>query len=218
MADYTLVLGNKTYSSWSLRGWLLMRQSGAAFDEIIVPLDLPGTRAELLRHSPAGKVPVLRTGDLTVWDSLAIAEFLNERFPEAGLWPADPEARAIARSAASEMHSGFAALRQRLPMDLRRDASGTADPVRDADLRADIARVQELWTECRGRFGQSGEFLFGKFCAADAFFAPVVTRFMTYGVPLEPLAAKYRDAVMSLPAMGDWIAAAKDEPWVIEDP
>ena len=218
MTNCTIVIGNKTYSSWSLRGWLLVQQSGAVFEEIVIPLDQPETKAEIHRYSPAGKVPVLRAGDLAIWDSLAIAEYLHERFPDAGLWPADTEARAIARAVSAEMHSGFMALRKRMPMDLRRQPPQALTRYTDGDLGADISRIQDIWRECRARFGRSGDFLFGDFCAADAFYAPVVTRFVSYGVELDPVAAAYRDAVMSWPAMHDWISAAKDEPWILQNP
>ena len=216
MADFTLVLGNKAYSSWSLRGWLIAKQCGMPFEEIVIPLDRPETKTEIKRHTSAGKVPVLHAEGSMVWDSLAIAEFLDERFPAAGLWPADPAARAAARSVAAEMHAGFAALRRRLPMDLKRPRGALRDAAPDGDgLDADISRIQEIWTDCRDQFGKGGDYLFGDFGAADAFFAPVVTRFDTYEVPLNKAAAAYRNAVMSWPAMGDWIAAAKTEPWVI---
>ena len=218
MADYTLVLGNKAYSSWSLRAWLVARQTGAPFEEVVIPLDRPDSKAEILRHNPAGRVPVLHAGDLTVWDTLAIAEFLNERYPGAGLWPADPAARATARSVAAEMHAGFAALRQEMPMDLRRSPGAARGAAPSGPLAADIGRIQEIWADCRVRFGQDGGYLFGRFGAADAFFAPVAVRFASYGVALDPPAAGYRDAVMSWPAMRNWIAAAKAEPWVIADP
>ncbi len=218
MADFTLVLGNKAYSSWSLRAWLVARQCAMPFEEIVIPLDRPETRTEIQRHSPAGKVPVVLAEGLTVWDTLAIAEYMNERFPAAGLWPADPVARAAARSIAAEMHAGFAALRRHLPMDLKRPPAPQHGAAPDDDLDADIKRIQEIWTGCRARFGQGGDYLFGDFGAADAFFAPVATRFATYDVALNEVAAAYRDAVMSWPAMRDWIAAAKTEPWVISNP
>jgi len=218
MTSCTIVIGNKTYSSWSLRGWLLIQQSGAVFEEIVIPLDRPETKAAIRRYNPAGKVPVLRAGDLTIWDTLAIAEYLHERFPDAGLWPAGVEARAIARAVSAEMHSGFLALRRRMPMDLRRPPPQALTRYTDGDLGANISRIQDIWRECRERFGGSGDFLFGDFCAADAFYAPVVTRFVSYGVELDPVAAAYRDAAMSWPAMRDWISAAKDEPWILENP
>jgi glutathione S-transferase len=215
MADFNLVLGNKAYSSWSLRGWLLARQTGAAFTELVIPLDLPGTKAQILAHSPSGRVPAVMDDDLTVWDSLAIAEYLHERYPDAGLWPEEPAARARARAVSAEMHAGFPVLRERLPMDLKRPR-GPQDGAPGPDLAAEIERVLAIWSDCRERFGGGGDFLFGGFSAADAFYAPVVTRFVTYAIPLPERAAAYRDSVMAWPAMGDWIAAAQEEPWEID--
>ena len=218
MTDYTLVLGNKTYSSWSLRTWLVMRQCGIAFEEIVIPLDRPETKAAIASYSPAGRVPVLHAGDLKIWDTLAIAEFLHETFPQAGIWPADPAARAHARSIVAEMHSGFETLREQMPMDLRHTPMPPRESLPDGQLGMDIGRTQEIWTDCRARFSHDGDFLFGQVSAADAFYAPVVLRFATYGVPLEETAATYRDAVLSWPTLRDWIAAAKSEPWVIANP
>ena len=219
MAQFTIVLGNKAYSSWSLRGWLMLKLTGAAFDEVVVPLDRPETKAAIRAHSPSGRVPTLKAGGLAVWDTLAIAEYLHERFPEAGLWPEDPAARAYARSVAAEMHAGFPALRARLPMDLKR---GPPEPgagiAVDRALAGEIVRIVAIWSDCRARFGGAGDFLFGRFGAADAFYAPVATRFVTYGVAIEGAAADYRDALMARPDLRDWIAAAKAEPWVIEEP
>jgi glutathione S-transferase len=218
MSEFTIVLGNKAYSSWSLRGWLMLKLTGAAFDEVVVPLDRPETKAAIRAHSPSGRVPTLKAEGLAVWDTLAIAEYLHERFPEAGLWPDDPGARARARSVAAEMHAGFAALRARLPMDLKR---GPPEPgagfAVDGALTGEIARIVAIWSDCRARFGGAGDFLFGRFGAADAFYAPVATRFVTYGVTLEGAAADYRDALMARPDLRDWIAAAKAEPWIIEE-
>lgn len=221
MTEYTLILGNKAYSSWSLRGWLLLKRSGVPFEERVVPLFRPGFKAEILAHSPSGRVPALVAGELTVWDSLAIAEYLHERHPEAGLWPEDPAARAVARAVAAEMHAGFAALRERLPMDLKRAplAPGEIDTSTGA-LGADIARICEIWRDCRARFGAvhpgDGRFLFGEFCAADAFYAPVATRLRGYGVALEGAAAAYRDALLAWPDLVAWTETAQAEPWVIE--
>ncbi len=218
MTEFTLILGNKAYSSWSLRGWLLLKRSGAAFEELVVPLDRPGSKAALLAHSPSGRVPALEAGALTVWDSLAIAEYLHERYPEAGLWPEDPAVRAVARAVTAEMHAGFAALRAHLPMDLKRApmAPGGYD-TGDAALGADIARIAEIWTDCRARAPNNGPYLFGEFGAADAFYAPVATRFRNYGVALEGAAAAYRDALLSWPDLVAWTEAAQAEPWVIEN-
>jgi glutathione S-transferase len=215
MAELTITLGNKNYSSWSLRGWLALKQTGAAFDEVVVPLDEPETKERILEASPSGRVPVLRHGALTIWDSLAIGEYLAERFPQAGLWPADAEARAVARAVTAEMHAGFAALRSHMPMDLRgrRPGFGSGPGVAE-----DIARIVAIWEDCRGRFGQGGDHLFGGFTLADAAFAPVATRFVTYDVALEGPAAAYRDAVLAWPALEAWTAAAQAEPWVIAFP
>ena len=215
MAELTIIVGNKNYSSWSLRGWLPLRQTGADFEEVVVPLDRPETKESLLRHSPSARVPVLRHGDLTIWDSLAIGEYLAERFPAAGLWPAEPEARAIARAVTAEMHAGFYALRKYMPMDIRGSFPGRG---RGPKVDRDIARIVALWEDCRASYGTGGEFLFGAPTLADAAFAPVVTRFATYEVALEGAAAAYRDTVLAWPALQEWSEAAREEPWVIEQP
>lgn len=211
MAEHTLIIGNKNYSSWSLRGWLPLRQTGVAFDEILIQLRGPDTRRQILQHAPSGRLPILKTPDLIVWDSLAIAEYLAERVPEAGLWPRDPVARARARSICCEMHSGFPDLRAEMPMDMR---ARRPDQGRTPGVLANIERVTGLWRACRER-ANGGAFLFGSFGIADAFYAPVVSRFVTYAVPLDPVCAAYRDAVMTWPAMREWMAAAKNEPWEI---
>lgn len=218
MADIAIFIGNKNYSSWSMRAWLALRQSGAAFDEILIPLDQAESAANLRRHSPTGRVPVLRHGSLLIWESLAICEYLAERFPAARLWPDDVAARAHARAVSSEMHAGFSELRRLMPMDIsRRWPSGD----RLNRVGEDIDRVTTLWRECRKRFGrggaEGGDFLFGRFSIADAMYAPVVTRFITYGVTLDPMCAAYVDAVQSWPAVQEWTAAAAGEPWVIQD-
>ena len=215
MADFKIVLGNKNYSSWSLRGWLALKCCGVAFDEEVIPLYQDDWRARLLAVSPAGKVPVLLHDGRTVWDSLAIVEYLAELFPTAGLWPEDPGARAQARAVAAEMHAGFAALRNAMPMIFR----GEVDPPRqDERVAADIARIVALWQDCRARFGDGGPFLFGRFSAADAFYAPVAQRFAAYAVDLPVAAAAYRDAVLASPAVAEWRQAAVAEPWVIRFP
>ena len=211
MADLTLVIGNKNYSSWSLRPWLAMRAAGIAFEEVVIPLYQAESKAALLAHSPAGKVPVLRHGDRVVWDSLAIIEYLAETLA-AGLWPENPAARALARAVSAEMHAGFAALRAAMPMNLRDQPSRPAGS--DA-VAADIERVTAIWRDCRTRFGAGAPFLFGAFSAADAMYAPVVTRFRTYGVALDPTCRAYADAVLALPAFLEWQRAARQEPWVI---
>ncbi|TCT08335.1 glutathione S-transferase [Tepidamorphus gemmatus] len=208
-----LVIGNKNYSSWSLRPWLAMSVAGIAFEEDLVPLDQPDTRTRLLARSPAAKVPILIDGDVTVWESLAILEYLAERFPDAGLWPADPAARAHARAISSEMHAGFSALRSACPMNLRK-RFGWRD--RGAEVTRDVARVQQLWSDCRRRFGHDGPFLFGDFTAADAMYAPVVARFDGYSIPVDEEAGAYMAAVMDLPAFRAWKAAGIVEPWVLD--
>ncbi len=213
MSRLTLVIGNKNYSSWSLRGWLVVKRTGAPFDEVRVVLDTPTTRAELLRHSPSGRVPVLHDGDVTVWDSLAICEYLAERYPAAGLWPDEQAARARARAVAAEMHAGFASLRDAMPMNCRAQLPGKG---RAPGVQDDIDRIAGLWRDCRERFGAGGDMLFGDFCAADAMFAPVASRFMTYEVDLDPISRAYVDAVRSLPAMKEWVAAAGAETERIE--
>jgi glutathione S-transferase len=212
MDELTLIIGNKNYSSWSLRPWLVLRQAGIPFGEIRIPLYTPGSKEQILRHSPSGKVPVLKHGEITVWDSLAICEYLAERFPEKKLWPADRQARAVARSISAEMHSGFTALRTHMSMNIRRALPGRG---RTPESLADVARIVALWEDCR-RSGDGGPFLFGHFTVADAMYAPVALRFQTYAVELSPLARAYADTMLALPAMQEWIAAARAETEVIE--
>lgn len=215
----TLVIGNKNYSSWSLRAWLAMKQAGIAFSETNVLLQRPETSEKILRYSPSGRVPCLIDNDLTVFDSLAICEYINEKVSErdgsaASLWPRDVKTRAQARSVVAEMHSSFAALRTSMPMDIRsRHADKGEAALRRPEVAADVARIHSVWSEC---LAQGGPMLFGRFSIADAFYAPVVTRFATYGVKLSPLLAAYSESVLALPAMQQWIAAAKAEPETIE--
>ncbi|HYR65925.1 MAG TPA: glutathione S-transferase family protein [Reyranella sp.] len=216
MADFTLVIGNKNYSSWSLRGWLMARIAGIEFEEIVVPLDLPETQPTIRKHSPSGRVPVLLHRGLAVWESLAIAEYLNELKPEAGLWPAAVAARAHARAISSEMHAGFADLRNNMPVNIRASYPGKGlTPA----VRADITRITSMWRDCRKRFAGAAPkddgFLFGTFGAADAMYAPVVTRLRTYGVTVDSDTDAYCKAVLAQPAMKEWIDAAKNEPWLI---
>ncbi|SOD89892.1 glutathione S-transferase family protein [Caenispirillum bisanense] len=208
-----LVIGNKNYSSWSLRPWLALKVKGLAFEEEVIPLYEDGAKARILEVSPAGKVPVLLDAGTLVWDSLAILEYLADRQPALRLWPAEPEARARARCIAAEMHSGFGALRSRMSMNLRKDLSGRVAV--EGDLAADIARVQQIWRDTREEFGAGGPFLFGGFTAADAMYAPVVTRFKTYGVAVDAVSAEYMQAILDLPAMQEWYADAAAETWVI---
>jgi glutathione S-transferase len=208
----TLVIGNKNYSSWSMRPWLALKVAGIAFQEIVIPLYEPGSRERMLAWSPTGKVPALADGERRIWESLAIIEYLAEKFPEAGLWPADPGARAHARAVAAEMHGGFSALRRQYPMNMRRQ------PKRrelSPEAQAEVRRIEALWTDCRIRFGGGERFLFGSFCAADAMYAPVVARMYSYSMPVGSAAERYKQAIMALPAWQEWRAAALVEPWVM---
>lgn len=209
-----LVIGNKNYSSWSMRPWLALRANNIAFEEVFIPLYTgDADKQRILGFSRAGKVPTLIDGDVTVWDSLAIIEYLAERFPEAGLWPEHRADRAHARSISAEMHSGFMALRNECPMNLHR-------PVREValsqDARANIARIQETWLDCRERHGRRGPFLFGSFGAADAMFAPVVYRFRSYAIEVAPKVQAYMDAVLALPAVEEWTQAGLAETLLID--
>jgi glutathione S-transferase len=208
MASLTLVIGNKNYSSWSLRPWLFMKHQGVSFDEILVPLDLPDTRENIDKYGPSGRVPVLLNGTLAIWDSLAICEYIAETTGKG--WPLDPTARAIARSVSAEMHSGFATLRSLWPMNARARNRHTA---MTAALEADIERIDEIWNDCRARFGAGGPWLFGDYSIADAMYAPVVLRFNTYGANVSQTARWYMAAVLEDPLLQEWLQAAKLETW-----
>lgn len=210
-----LTIGNKCYSSWSLRPWLLMKVLGVPFTEAVVPLDTPEFRSTVDAISGAGKVPVIEDGGLTVWDSLAIAEYLADRFPDKAVWPADPAARAHARCISAEMHSGFTALRSACPMNL---GKRFAQRDRGAAVEKDVARITGLWREARARFGAAagGPFLYGAFTAADAMYAPVVTRLDTYSIAVEDEARAYMATVLSMPAFVEWRSAALAESWVLD--
>lgn len=208
-----LIIGNKNYSSWSLRPWLLMKEAGIDFDEHRIVLDTPDTSSEIAKHTPAGRVPVLELGDVTVWDSLAICETVAERWPENKLWPGDPAARATARSISAEMHSGFSVLRECMPMNCR--AMGRKVPIPD-DLGNDIDRVIAIWSDCHQNYGADGGWLFGGFSVADAMFAPVVLRLRTYGINLPESAGYYPERLLRSEAMQEWLAAAECETEVIE--
>ncbi|NIA67812.1 glutathione S-transferase family protein [Pelagibius litoralis] len=212
MPAYKLILGNKTYSSWSLRGWLIVRLAGISFEEVVIFLRKADTKARILAYSPAGKVPTLIEDDRVIWDSLAIGEHLAERFPGQGLWPQDPLARSTARSVVAEMHAGFPALRSALPMDLNKRYPGH---VLSPEVKADIARIEEIWENCRRQFGSSGDFLFGEAGIADAFFAPVVVRFRGYDVALGKTAEAYCASIADWPLMQQWVAEAAEEKEVI---
>ena len=209
-----LIIGNKNYSSWSFRPWIAMKVAGIAFDEEVISLNAPDFKDRVTKVSGTGKVPALIDGDVQVWESLAILEYLAEKFPQARLWPSDPAARARARAIAAEMHAGFVPLRRELPMNFWR-------PVKPrtltAQAQANVRRIDGMWTDCRNRFGAGGPFLFGGFGAADAMYAPVVSRFHTYEVEVSPAARGYMDAVMALPAWAQWRAAALKEPWVLAE-
>jgi glutathione S-transferase len=210
---YRLVIGNKNWSSWSLRPWLAMRRMGVAFDEINVRLRLPNSKVEIRKHSPSGLVPTLIDGDLAIWDSLAILEYLAERHPEVELWPRDVTARAIARSAAAEMHSGFGPLRQHCSMDV---LARLPQAILPGEVEANVQRTVSLWRECRTKFGGGGPFLFGRFSAADAMYAPVASRFLTYIPNLgaygdDGTAQAYVETIFAVPEMSVWLEGARAE-------
>ncbi len=206
-ASILLYVGNKNLSSWSLRPYLALAHTGVPFEEVVIPLDRPDTREQILAVSPSGRVPALRDGAIHVWDSLAICEHLAERFPEAKLWPANLAARAHARSVSAEMHAGFADLRREMPMNIVARTPREPSPA----AAADIERILAVWSDCRELHAERGPFLFGAFSIADAMFAPVVTRFVTYGVPVGAEARAYMDAITTLPSMVRWAADAADE-------
>jgi glutathione S-transferase len=208
MAELTLVIGNKNYSSWSMRPWVLLRQAGIRFEEVQLKFNADARAQGVETYSPTGLVPVLMADGAPVWDTLAICESIAEMFPQHGLWPADPRARQVARSICAEMHAGFRDLRGSMPMNIRGAHPGKgATPA----ARKDIDRVVSIWQSCRERYGRNGAMLFGGFGVADAFYAPVVMRFTTYAVELPPVAQAYADAVRALPAVREWVAAARQE-------
>jgi len=211
-ARYTLIIGSKNTSSWSLRPWLAMKMAGIGFEEVLVGLRRPETKTEILAHSPSGKVPALIIEEAgstqTVWDSLAICETLAERHPAAHLWPADSATRASARAVTAEMHSGFPDVRKQLSMEI---AARHPTPSLDAEAKGQIARIVSIWEESLARYGKDGGFLFGGFTIADAFYAPVVTRFETYGIALPPAARAYAARILALSPMREWESAAKAE-------
>ena len=206
-----LVLANKAYSSWSLRPWILLAHFKIPFEEIVIPM---GSVEEMRKYAPTGKCPSLHDGRIAVWESLAIIEYVSELYPEKVIWPRGKGARAHARSLANEMHAGFLALRQACPTNFRR--APRAIPLSDA-VKRDIARIEAAWAHARDTYGKAGPFLFGRFSAADAMFAPVVNRFHAYAVPVAPATRAYMDAVMALPAWKAWIADGEAEPWRIEE-
>lgn len=213
MSELVLNVGSKNYSSWSMRAWLAMEATGAPYREVLHDIESDAGRARIRQGSPAARVPFLQHGELLVWDSLAICEYLAELFPEARLWPAARDARATARAACAEMHSGFQTLRANCPMNVKRSAPGRGLDV--PGVADDARRIQELWRQCRSRFGHDGPFLFGGFTIADCFFAPVAARFRSYAVPLDDSARDYTQALWAHPVVAKWEAAARAENIVI---
>ncbi len=212
MPDLTLVIGNKNYSSWSLRPWLAMKQFDLEFQEIRIPLYTPEAGSQLSQYSPSRKVPVLLHGNQQIWDSLAICEYLAEEFPDFNWWPKDKNARTIARCISAEMHSGFQNLRQNMPMNCRAKLPGKGMAL---GVQKDIDRITTIWRDCRDQFGSGGDMLFGQFTIADAMFAPVVLRFVTYDVQLDHISKNYVEAILAIPALQEWITAGKAEQEVI---
>lgn len=210
----TLLIGNKRYSSWSMRPWIAMKVLGVAFDEILLPLYQPESPAQVLRYSPTGKVPALIDGETVVWETLAILDYLVDRSPGLKMWPDDLAARGMARAVSSEMHAGFGPLRKHMPMNTMRDRAKPRDI--PADVEANVKRIDAIWTQARAQFGKGGPFLFGAFSAADAMYAPVVSRFASYSVPVSAVSKDYMGVMMALPAWQEWEAAAKLEPWIME--
>lgn len=204
--DMTLVVGSKTFSSWSLRPWLILKQANIPFQEVLIQLYQISTREQIQQYSPSGRVPVLLHGETRIWDSLAIAEYLHELYPEKNLWPSNQQERALARCVSAEMHSGFAAMRQQMSMNVRKRFPM---PALTDDTQNDLKRVFELWNDCLAR--SRGPFLFGHFTIADAMFAPVTTRLTTYSIPLTGAIEKYVKTIADLPAMQEWIKAAHSE-------
>jgi glutathione S-transferase len=209
-----LVIGNKNYSSWSFRPWIAMKVAGIAFEEEVISLNAADFKPRVTAISGTGKVPALADGGVHVWESLAILEYLAEKYPHAQLWPADPAARAHARAIAAEMHAGFVPLRRHLPMNMWRPVIRRELP---PEVQANVRRIEAIWTDCRARCEADGAFLFGRFGAADAMYAPVVSRFHTYAVEVGPVARAYMDAMMALPAWREWQTAALAEPWVLPE-
>ncbi len=212
MSMPTLVIGNRNYSSWSMRPWFGMKATGIDFEEVVIPLFEDGSSERIRKYSPTGKVPVLVHDGLTIWDSLAILEYAAETWPEAGLLPADRAARAVCRSLCAEMHSGFTGLRSTMSMNVRRRVDGF---VPTPEAVAEVARLTGQWGDCRARFGADGPFLFGSFTMADAMYAPVATRLRTYGVSVDAASQAYMDALFALPAFTAWEHLADEETWTI---
>jgi len=207
-----LILGNKNYSSWSLRPWILLKHFGIPFTEVVIPLYEGNYKARILKYSKNGKVPILIHGPVTVWESLAICQYAADLFPKRKMWPQGKPARALAYSVCQEMHAGFTALRTAMPMNLTGLYPGEG---LTPEVKKDIQRIEALWAKCRAHARGKGPFLFGHFTIADAMFAPVVTRFRTYGVKLSRASADYSKAILTMPAFAEWEQAAIKEPWII---
>lgn len=207
-----LILGNKNYSSWSLRPWIAMRHAGIPFEEEVIPLYEPGSAEKIRAYSPTGKVPVLIDGDMTIWETIAILEHLAEKFPKAALWPADEKIRAYGRAISAEMHAGFGHLRRHCPMNMRR-VNKRRELTRE--VADDVRRIEMIWTESRDLFGQDGPFLLGPFSIADAMYAPVVSRFYSYAIGVGAAAESYMSTMRQLPAWQEWEASGRVEPWIM---
>ena len=208
-----LIIANQAYSSWSLRPWILLATFGIPFEEVVIPMGRPDTKKKMLKYAPTGKVPSLVDGDVSAYESISVIEYIAEKYPKKTIWPKNKVARAHARSLSAEMHAGFQALRQHCPTVFRR-------PVKMREMTpeamADVARIEKAWAHARKTFGRGGPFLFGKFCAADAMFAPVVNRLHTYDVPVSKTTRAYMNAIMELPAWKAWIHDAQNETWTME--
>jgi glutathione S-transferase len=210
-----LIVGNKNYSSWSMRPWIAMRVFGIGFTDEVIPLYMPGSREKILAYSPSGKVPCLIDGDIVVWETLAILDYLADKFPDLAMWPRDLKARAMARAISSEMHAGFGPLRNHLPMNMHRDPKKPRDLT--PEVLNNVARIDAIWSEARAQFRKEGPFLFGAFSNADAMYAPVVSRFASYSIKVSEPSRRYMDAVMALPAWKEWETAGLAEPWIMPD-
>ena len=214
MSSLTLLIGNKRYSSWSLRPWIAMKVLGVEFNEILLPLYQPDSTEQVLRYSPTGKVPALIDGQTVVWESLAILDYLADRFRSLPMWPNELPARGMARAIAAEMHAGFGPLRRHCPMNMMRDPKKPRDV--PADVLANVQRIDAIWTLAREKFGKGGPFLFGAFSGADAMYAPVVSRFASYSLPASKASRDYMDVMIALPAWKAWEASASQETWIME--
>ena len=214
MDKITLIIGNKNYSSWSLRPWLVLKYFKIPFEELQILLGRPNSKEKILQHSPAGKVPILKQGKVTIWESLAICEYLAELFSNRNLWPADRNARALARSVANEMHAGFIHLRKACPVNIK--ARKPLEKI-SPDIERDVARMKTIWEDCLKQYKTKGNFLFGAFSIADAMYAPIHFRFQTYGISLDGEAKKYSETMLALPEMKEWADAALQEPHTIEN-